>query len=449
MAREIIPHEIKDWSPLPVNEDIWGQLDLSDSERNFGIHKYNDKLWTSGYVGVGRLFNKRQKPITTDGKEHIIVISSQYGMNPWKMLETVMTDDEYEYYLSELDDGEFIFKVFYEQPLIKLAQDTQNDGDLLYAISFINSCYSLCKKGLKKALYRQEENCQSKVRGKINVKKNIRENTSRGRNDRFYCQYIDFTEDTLENRILKSTLMKCKAILSARFEIGSEMVQRIAFCMNAFRRVKSIRIKSSDFNVASASGLYMYYKPLLRQARCIYSQKYYSYAAQNGETITKSVYTVPYMINMERLFEFYARTIIKHVLEGSQYYLDSYSKRIFLQEGVTRMDEAERHIHLMPYCIPDILICNKEDYSPVLVMDAKYKSHTRSARSDSHQLLAYVLLTKVKKCGFIFPGETTLVKTMSSGDDHLMIANNDIAYYELLLGNDGLEQGIQQLLRVL
>lgn len=447
MAREIIPHEIKDWSPLPVDEDVWGQLDLSDPELNFGIHKYNDRLWTSGYVGVGRLFNKRQRAITTDGKEHIIVITSQYGMNPWRMLETVMTDGEYENYLSELDEDEFIFKVFYEQPLVRLAQDTQNDGDLLYAISFINSCYALCKKGLKKALYRQEENYQSKVRGKINVKKNIRENTCRGRNDRFYCQYIDFTEDTLENRILKSTLTKCREILSARFEISTEMAQRITFCLNAFRRVKKIRIRSSDFNVASASGLYMYYKPLLRQARCIHTQKYFSYTAENGETITKSVYTVPYMINMERLFEFYARTVIKRTLEGTQYYLDSYSKHIFLQSGVTRVDEAERRVHLMPFCIPDILICKKENQCPVLVMDAKYKSHARSARSDTHQLLSYVLLTKVKRCGFIFPGEITAVKTMSSGDDHLMLATDDLAYYELLLGNDNLPIVIEQLLR--
>lgn len=144
------------------------------------------------------------------------------------------------------------------------------------------------------------------------------------------------------------------------------------------------------------------------------------------------------MINMERLFEFYARTVIKRALEGSQYYLDSYSKHIFLQSGVTRAAEAERNIHLMPFCIPDILICKKEDLCPVFVMDAKYKSHVRSARSDTHQLLAYVLLTKVKRCGFVFPGETTTVKTMSSGTDRLTLATDDLRYYELLLGNDDL-----------
>ena len=188
MAREIIPHRIKDWSQLNKNESIWGTVNLDNPEYNFGIHKYNDGLWTGGYVGVGRLYNKKQLPICTDGKEHVVVISPQYDLNPWKMLEVVMSDDEYEDYISSLDDEHFLFKVFYDEPLIRLAQDEQNDADLLYALSFVNSCYALCKKGLKKSLYYQEENCQSKVRGKINVKKNIRENTSRGRNDRFYLQ---------------------------------------------------------------------------------------------------------------------------------------------------------------------------------------------------------------------------------------------------------------------
>ena len=81
--------------------------------------------------------NKKQQPICTDGKEHVVVISSQYDLNPWKMLEVVMSDDEYEDYISSLDDERFLFKVFYDEPLIRLAQDEQNDADLLYALSFV------------------------------------------------------------------------------------------------------------------------------------------------------------------------------------------------------------------------------------------------------------------------------------------------------------------------
>ena len=71
--------------------------------------------------------------------------------------------------------------------------------------------------------------------------------------------------------------------------------------------------------MVTASGLYMYYKPLMQQARCIVGQKYHSFSAETGQTITQSVFTIPYMINMEKLFEFYARTMIKKSLVDSNY----------------------------------------------------------------------------------------------------------------------------------
>ena len=52
MARGIIAHELKDWSQITSSSTIWDELDLSSPDRNFGIHRYNDHLWTSGYVGV-------------------------------------------------------------------------------------------------------------------------------------------------------------------------------------------------------------------------------------------------------------------------------------------------------------------------------------------------------------------------------------------------------------
>jgi hypothetical protein len=452
MAREFYPHKLNDWTQIDtVAEEFRTDPDLTRPELNFGIHRYNEKLWTSGFVGVGRLIDADRHVIRSHGKEHIVVISSRYGMNPWKMLEKVLSDDEYENYVEELKhDGNFLFRVFYDQPLIRLAQDEISDGDFLYALSFINSCYFLCKKGLKKNLLHREENYKSKVRGKIDVKKNIRENTVRGRNDRFYCKYIDFTEDTIENRIIKATLKKCKAILDQRFEINPESSEKIRFCVHTLRHVSSVTIKASDFNSVSVSGLYMYYKPVLQQAKSIFSQKYYSYKAKNGQTITKSVYTIPYMINMETLFEFYVRAMFKESLDRTRYELDKYSNKWFLARSVTRIEEAEKGIHLMPYCIPDIVVRDKISNEALAVIDAKYKAHERSLRSDSLQLLSYILLTGVKKCGFVFPGaETTLKQMRTGGVEYLHLQTpftDDLKYYELILGSALNEAVLERLL---
>ncbi len=302
MNRNYIIHHFEDWSIVNNLNDLFNELDLSNLEFNLGIHKYNGKYWSSGYVGVGRLYDRKGHVLQESGKEHIAIITSQYGLDPWYMLETVMKDNEYDNYIAEMDaEGKTLFQVFYDQPLIKLSQDTQNNGEILFAISYIKACYNLCKKGLKKSLVQKEENLSAKIRGKIEVKKNLQKNSLKGRNDRFFCRYIDFTEDNIENRILKTTLSKCKKIIEMRFSLTHEITKQFTYCMNAFRHVRTIQIKLNDFNEADASGLYMYYKPLLQQAKCIYKQKYYHYKDSEGKSITKSVYTIPHVINMETL----------------------------------------------------------------------------------------------------------------------------------------------------
>lgn len=94
MAKEIIVHHIYDWSKIDEKEGFWGRIDLLQPEINFGIHRYNNNLWTSGQVGVGRIYDRNGMPIQDSGKEHILVITSNYGLDPWQMLETVMMDDE-------------------------------------------------------------------------------------------------------------------------------------------------------------------------------------------------------------------------------------------------------------------------------------------------------------------------------------------------------------------
>lgn len=438
MARDIIIHRVNDWSPLDGRDQVWASVDLSAPEVNFGIHQFQQRLWSSGYVGIGRLYGKNGRCLHTGGKEHVIAAASQYGMDPWRMLEAVMTDDEYDDYTAEMDAaGKTLFRVFYDQPLIKLSQDAEHNGELLYALGFIASCYSLCKKGLKRTMLHQEENYSAKVRGRVEVGKNIRVNTCRGRNDRFYCKYIDFTEDNIENRILKATLLKCRGVIGRRFPAAAEVSRRAAYCLHALRRVKSVRIKASDFSGADASGLYMYYKPLLQQARCICGQKYYAGGDGAGSSAAKSAFTVPYMINMELLFEFYTRVVLKRSIDGNKYTMDPYSKRLYIQRDVGELSEAERGIHLIPYCIPDIIIRDRRSQKPVAVIDAKYKPNTRSARPDTHQLLSYVLLTGVERCGFAFPGAESRAKQMAAtGTPALPLAAGPLSYYELILGND-------------
>ena len=48
MAKDVIIHHIHDWSKIDEKEGFWGRIDLLRPDANFGIHKYNNDLWSSG-----------------------------------------------------------------------------------------------------------------------------------------------------------------------------------------------------------------------------------------------------------------------------------------------------------------------------------------------------------------------------------------------------------------
>ena len=81
-------------------------------------------------------------------------------------------------------------------------------------------------------------------------------------------------------------------------------------------------------------------------------------------------------------------------------------------------------------------------------LNEKYKLSGRPDRSDSHQLLSYVLLTGADRCGFVLPGEKTEVKEMvSTGDNYLPLAPRILRYYELLLGSKSDSSELQKVLQ--
>lgn len=447
MKNDIVIHQIKDWSALDASEDCWKNVDFSRPEDNFGIHLHNGKLYSGGYVGVGRLTGINGSYIKTTEKDEIVISDSRFDMNPWQMLETIMSDDEYSDYFADTQREKPLFKIFYDQPVIKLPQGADKNEDILHSLSFVFSCYDLCRKGLKKNMVYLEGNYSSKVRGKIDIYHNIRVNTSKGRNDRFYCRYIDFTEDNIENRILKCTLIKCSNILKKRFCNSSVLSRRIAFSMNSLRHVKTVQVEAADFLDIDVSGFYMYYKNVLQQAKLILSKKYYSYKNDQGQVMSRSVITVPFVINMEKLFEFYARSVLRRSIDHSKYFIEEYSKRIFIQACSAKPDSECEKIHLIDYVIPDIIIRKVEDGSVAAVIDAKYKACLPCDREDTHQLLAYVLLTGSKKCGFIFPGKNSELKIMkTTKKPELPLIVDSLNYFEFFLCND---KGIAPLIEIL
>ena len=78
-------------------------------------------------------------------------------------------------------------------------------------------------------------------------------------------------------------------------------------------------------------------------------QKNYSlYLPQTGETPIKSTYVVPYRINMEELFEFYIRILVRDNIPD-KYEMVPFAEKIFLEKGVSDVKDVKKNVHLMAY----------------------------------------------------------------------------------------------------
>lgn len=249
--------------------------------------------------------------------------------------------------------------------------------------------------------------------GNINVSKHIKYNLSVGREDRIYCRYPRFTLDTLENRIVKAALVKSHKIIQSNNNKSNQIHRMFTFCMNSLKTVNTVKIVKSDFLKISVSGCKSNYKTIIDLAETIlFNEGIYDLFDKNIKESYR--YVIPYTINMEHLFEFYVRTIIKNKFKEeykSVYKLDKY--RTKNKNPLKVFDSSlKQSVYLMNSYIPDIAIYRGNDDSKtyIAVFDVKYqhsnnKAYASSVRHNSHQLLFYALLLNVDLCGFIFPDE--------------------------------------------
>ena len=118
---------------------------------------------------------------------------------------------------------------------------------------------------------------------------------------------------------------------------------------------------------------------------------------------------------MEALFEFYVRATIREYLKvrmESRVLLDEY--RIPKKNPLFTLKDSEHHAYLMNNYVPDIALVDDsgEVKRYIAVFDVKYQNSTSKVyrdtqRHNSHQLLFYMLLLNVRRCGFIFPSDKT------------------------------------------
>jgi 5-methylcytosine-specific restriction enzyme subunit McrC len=104
------------------------------------------------------------------------------------------------------DNTSKLFEIKWEKPEIQINQQQDMLTPLL-VLQYLQVVKNIVRKGLKKSYYKVEQNLHSRVKGKILISKNIKQNLSKSRTLNNICSFDEFGFNSIENRILKKALV--------------------------------------------------------------------------------------------------------------------------------------------------------------------------------------------------------------------------------------------------
>lgn len=419
---------------------------------NLGLHRYNNRLFTSNYVGICRLKNFLGNNILVDGKEVILQVEPRFSLSIVELLNYIKDDDEFDRYLApqtsrynaydkdieSLSQNE-VFHFFENELPIKVEKGFAMSNSIITISVFLTMLKNLCKRPLMGRMIKKEENLVCKIKGKIVFNKNIKNNTLRGRNDRFYCQYSKYSENIIENQILKQALIRAKRFLNEYFGVikqeNNSFIDTISFCSKSFKHISDVNLSSNECSKLKFSGCYIYYKPVIQVAKMILD----GITIEASGKIQISNYVIPYAISMEKLFEIYVRAYLKqngilsykkNINSGIQ--LDKFDEKLNVFNNIT--NNKELALYIKGNIKPDIVLRNLKT-KKVTIFEVKYKNYknTQNARYDRLQLLAYSMMYDAENVGIIFPSEGEEENYIFKNQLINTYQSKDINYHQMLL----------------
>ena len=397
-------------------------ISSGESRINLGIHKFQNKLYSANFVGICRIKNYVGENLVDDeGNILLLKVVPRFQIGITELLNYIREDDEFDRYLApqtksnrhndkeieEVDKNEIFYFYENEKPL-KVDDNISEENGIITVTVFLSLLKGLCKRPLMGKMLSQEENLTGKIKGKVVVEKNIRYNSMRGRNDRFYCRYLRYTDNIVENQILKFALKKAKRFLNDYF--GTLINDRnyytgmISYCANVFRNIDDINYTGADCRRQKFSGCYAYYRPVMSMAEMILDD----ISIESNGSVSLSGFIIPYAISMEKLFEVYVRAYLKR--NGVKSYKEDMEEGLVIEKYDEKIDTLikDEQLKIPAKYIegpikPDIIISDlKSDRK--IVFDVKYKDYKNSSsRNDRLQLLAYSMMLNADHIGLIFP----------------------------------------------
>ena len=238
---------------------------------------------------------------------------------------------------------------------------------------FLSLVQDLVRKGLKKSYYTVQENLNSKVKGKILVSQQIKQNLLKNKLTKTICQYQEFGFDTETNQFLKYVLFVIPNILSdfSQEKQFDQLQELLHYCNGGFYQVKNKKFK--NLNHTENNPFYLNYNQAIELGNQILALQDYNISSKNQQATTMHP---PFWIDMSKLFELY---VFKQL------------KQEFPEEGQVKYHEKHNRQEL------DYII-NTPNLKAVV--DAKYKPryvNGNPSMDDARQLSGYTRLNSVYK----------------------------------------------------
>ena len=252
-------------------------------------------------------------------EQESLIVTTKHKMEQIDFVRMFMTC-----FTSDLSLASFskIYEIYIDKPSIK-APALQSVVSPLLVLHFLGVVSRI--KELKKGYVSRSENLK-KVKGRISILKNERQNIAIMRYDRVFCEYDEYSADIPENRLIKKALLFSQRLLQGLNEQSAAVAKlRLNKSLALFSEV-SDKVEMKQVKRLRAHKLFTNYNEAIRLAKLILRLFDYN-ISKVGSHEGKAV---PFWLDMSLLYEHYVygllheayRERITYQFEGEMGYPD-------------------------------------------------------------------------------------------------------------------------------
>lgn len=343
-------------------------------------------------------------------KEEIKASGKEYEVDVIGMLMKIMSHSEVSKHTENL------LLIDWDDKEIEITQRQ----DLLtpfLIVKFLNLLKKITRKGLKKSYYKKQENLINRIKGKILVGQQIKQNIFKNKMTSTVCEYQVFGEDSLENRFLNKVFLFCNNYIENN-DLYFKEKNNVSWLINYIR--PSFEHIGSDINIQEIKNykhnpFFKEYKEAINIGQQILKRFSYNIT----KTTEKAIATPPFWIDMPKMFELYVYTQL--LKDNSDLNAENFNYQFSTNGNAL-----------------DFLICSNNEK---IVVDTKYKLKYNYSQihEDIRQVTGYARLNKVRNqlpqlsdeipCLIIYPKPINNESDQKLEIDKLLTESNEIKAY--------------------